>query len=165
MGLFMPEIGLVIWMFISFALLFLILWRFAWPFIIDTLEKRADVIDKGVVYAQNAKEQLDNARVDAQNIIADAQKRQAEILRDADRMKVSMIEEAKAAASAEAKKVMESAQQSIEQARKESEAQLRKEVSAFALEIAEKVVRQNLSDDKAQTELVEKLLSEVGTKN
>lgn len=161
----MPEIGLVIWMFISFALLFLILWRFAWPFIIDTLEKRADVIDKGVVYAQNAKEQLDNARVDAQNIIADAQKRQAEILRDADRMKVSMIEEAKAAASAEAKKVMESAQQSIEQARKESEAQLRKEVSAFALEIAEKVVRQNLSDDKAQTELVEKLLSEVGTKN
>ena len=165
MGLFMPEIGLVIWMFISFALLFLILWRFAWPFIIDTLEKRADVIDKGVVYAQNAKEQLDNARVDAQNIIADAQKRQAEILRDADRMKVSMIEEAKAAASAEAKKVMESSQQSIEQARKESEAQLRKEVSAFALEIAEKVVRQNLSDDKAQTELVEKLLSEVGTKN
>lgn len=165
MELFTPEFGLVFWMFVTFALLFLILAKFAWPFIVKTLEERAELIDKGVAYAQNAKEQLDNAKSEAAALMAEARKQQAEILREADKMKTQIIEEAKAAASVEAKKVMDAAKVSIEQARKESEKQLRQEVSAFALTIAEKVVRTNLAADGAQTALVDKLLNEVETKN
>ena len=165
MELFTPEIGLVFWMFVTFVLLVLILAKFAWPAVISMLEKRADLIDKGVVYAQNAKEQLDNAKAEAATYVTEAQKRQAEILREADKMKTQIIEEAKAAASVEAKKVMDAANVAIEQSRKASELQLRQEVSAYALNIAEKGIRKNLADDAAQTSLVNKLLNEVENKN
>ena len=165
MELFKPEYGLVFWMFLAFACLYFILAKWAWPFIIKSMEERADLIDKGVAYAQEAKAHLDNAKAEANQVIAEARKQQADILRDAAKMKSTLIEEAKAAAAEEAKKVTEAAQVAIDQARKESEKQLRREVSAFALPIAEQVVRQNIANDNAQRALVEKLLNEVETKN
>ncbi|MBS7373990.1 MAG: F0F1 ATP synthase subunit B [bacterium] len=165
MELFKPEYGLVFWMFLAFACLYFILAKWAWPFIIKSMEERADLIDKGVAYAQEAKAHLDNAKAEANQVIAEARKQQADILRDAAKMKSTLIEEAKAAAAEEAKKVTEAAQVAIDQARKESEKQLRREVSAFALQIAEQVVRQNMANDNAQRALVEKLLNEVETKN
>ncbi len=165
MELFKPEFGLVFWMFLAFACLYYILAKWAWPFIIKSMDERAALIDKGVAYAQEAKSQLDNAKSEADTLIADARKQQADILRDAAKMKTEIIEQAKSEAVVEAKKVTDAAQVSIEQARKESEHQLRQDVGAYALQIAEQVIRQNMSDDKAQRELVEKLLSEVESKN
>jgi F-type H+-transporting ATPase subunit b len=165
MELFKPEFGLVFWMFLAFACLYYILAKWAWPFIIKSMDERAALIDKGVAYAQEAKSQLDNAKSEAETLIADARKQQADILRDAAKMKTEIIEQAKSEAVVEAKKVTDAAQVSIEQARKESEHQLRQDVGAYALQIAEQVIRQNMSDDKAQRELVEKLLSEVESKN
>ncbi len=165
MELFMPEFGLVFWMFVAFLSLYLILAKAAWPFIIKSMEQRADLIDKGVAYAQEAKAHLDNAKTEAAEVIAEAQKQQADILRDAAKMKSQIIEEAKAQASVEAKKVTDAAQLAIEQARKESERQLRQQVAAYALQIAEKVIRRNMEGDKAQQALVDKLLNEVESKN
>lgn len=165
MELFMPEFGLVFWMFVSFAILFFLLAKFAWPFIVKTLEERADLIDKGVLYAQDAKAHLDNAKAEADALIKQAQQQQAEILREAAKMKSQIIEEAKGEASKEAKKLIDAALVSIEQSRKEAESQFRKEVSEFALQIAEKVMRNSLQSGKAQSELVNKLLDEVELKN
>ena len=96
MELFTPDFGLVFWMFVGFAILFLILWKFAWPTILKSVDERADLINKGVEYAQNAKEQLDNARAEADKYIAQARTQQAQMLRDADKMKTQLIEEARA---------------------------------------------------------------------
>ncbi len=74
------------------------------------------------------------------------------MLRDAAKMKSQIVEEAKKEASEEAKKVMDAAKVSIEQSRKEAELQFRNEVSKFSLDIAEKMVRNNLQSDKAQSE-------------
>ena len=165
MELFKPEFGLVFWMFLAFACLYFILAKWAWPFIIKSMDDRAGLIDKGVAYAQEAKSQLDNAKAQADALVADARKQQADILRDAAKMKTEIIEQAKAEAAVEAKKVTDAAQVSIEQARKESEHQLRQDVGAYALQIAEQVIRRNMSDDKAQQDLVKKLLNEVESKN
>lgn len=165
MELFTPDFGLIFWMFIVFAALLFLLWKFAWPFIIKSIEDRADLIDKGVEYAENAKVQLDNAKAEATKYIQEAQKQQAEILREADRIKTQIIEDAKEAAAKEAKKVLDAAQVSIEQSRKEAELQFRNEVSSFALEVAEKIMRNKLATDKAQSELVNKLIDEVEIKN
>lgn len=161
MELFTPELGLVFWMFIAFIILFFVLAKWGWPIIIKNMEQRADTIDKGVEYAKEAKAQLDSARADAQKFLDDARKQQAEILRDAAKMKSQIIEEAKKEASEESKKVMDAAKVSIEQSRKEAELQFRDEVSKFSLDIAEKMVRNQLKSDKAQTELVNKLLDEI----
>ena len=165
MELFTPELGLIFWMFLSFAVLFILLWKFAWPVIIKGIDSRADLIDKGVEYAQNAKEQLDHAREEADKYIAEARRQQADMLREADRMKTQIIEEARGAAQKEAQKVMDAAKLSIEQSRKEAEQNFRNEVSAFALDIASKVVRNQLSDEKAQAQLVNTLLDEIENKN
>lgn len=163
MELFTPELGLVFWMFIAFAVLFFVLAKWGWPAIMKTVEDRADLIDKGVEYAQNAKEQLDHAREEAAKYIDEARRQQADMLREADKMKTQIIEEARNEAAKEAKKQMDAAKVAIEQSRKEAEQNFRDEVSAFALEIAAKVVRNQLADEKAQTKLVNSLLDEIDT--
>lgn len=163
MELFTPDFGLVFWMFVSFVALFLIMWKFAWPAIMKGIDSRAELIDQGVLYAQNAKEQLDNARLQAEKFETEARACQAEILREADRMKSQIIEEARTEAAREAKKEMDSARVAIEQARKEAQQSFRNEVSAFALDIAQKVVRTELADEKAQARLVDSLLDQMET--
>ncbi|MDE7474447.1 MAG: F0F1 ATP synthase subunit B, partial [Duncaniella sp.] len=147
------------------AILFVVLWRWGWPAIIKGVSDRADLIDKGVEYAQNAKLQLDHAREEADKYIADARRQQADMLREADRMKSQIIDEARTAAQTEAKKVMDAAKVSIEQERKQAELQFRNEVSAFALDIAQKVVRNQMKDEKAQEQLVSSLLDEMEKQN
>ena len=165
MELFTPEFGLVFWMFVAFLCLYCILAKWAWPFIIRSMEERADLIDKGVAYAQESKAQLDNAKAQAESLLAEARQQQADILRDASKMRNQIIEDARGEAAVEAKKVTDAALVSIEQAKKESEKQIRREVSEIALQIAEKVLRKSVASDQAQRELVDKYLNEVETKN
>jgi F-type H+-transporting ATPase subunit b len=165
MELFTPDFGLVFWMFVGFAVLFLILWKFAWPIILKTVDSRADLIDKGVEYAQNAKHQLDNARNEAEKYLQEARMQQADMLREADKMKTQIIEEARGAAQKEAQKVMEAAQLSIAQQQKEAEQQFRNQVSEFALNIAQKVVKNQMADPKAQSQLVNSYLDEIENNN
>ena len=165
MELFTPDFGLVFWMFVAFAVLLFVLYKWGWPVIIKGVESRADFIDKGVEYAREAKEQLQHAKEESEKYVAEARKQQADMLREADRMKTSIIEEARVAAQDEAKKVMDAAKLAIAQERKEAELQFRNEVSSFALDIAAKVVRNELADQKAQTKLVDTLLDEMEKQN
>ncbi|MCM1110012.1 MAG: F0F1 ATP synthase subunit B [Clostridium sp.] len=161
MELFTPDFGLVFWMFVSFAILLFILWKWGWPVIIKGVEDRADLIDKGVEYAKNAKEQLDHAREESEKYLAEARRQQAEMLREADRMKSEIIDEARSEAQKEARKVMDAAKVSIEQERKQAELQFRNEVSEFALEIASKVVHKQMQEDASQQKLVDTLLDQM----
>ena len=165
MELLTPEFGLVFWMFVAFACLYFILAKWGWPFIIKSMEERADLIDKGVAYAQQAKANLDNAKAEADKLIAEAQSQQADILREAARMRTELIEKARSDAAEEEKKVRAASQISLDQARKEAEKQMRLEMGDLALQIAEKVIRRNLSGDDAQRALVDQYLNEVETKN
>ena len=110
-------------------------------------------------------EQLDNARAEADRQIAEARRQQADILREADKMKTRIIEEARDAARVEARKVMDAAKLSIDQERKQAEEALRKEVSSMALAVADKVVRQQMADSAAQRKLVDSLIDEMDRTN
>lgn len=165
MELFTPDFGLIFWMFVGFAVLFFILWKFAWPVILKTVDNRADLIDKGVEYAQNAKEQLDNARDEAQKYIDEARRQQADMLREADKMKNQIIEEARGAAQKEAQKVMAQARQSIEQQQKEAEVEFRNKVSDFALQIAGKVVKNQMANPEAQSQMVNDYIDRLEAEN
>lgn len=165
MELFKVDFGLTIWMFVAFAILFFILWKFAWPAIMKGIDGRADLIDKGVEYAQNAKEQLDNAQLEADRQIQEARRKEADIIAEANRMKSRIIEDAREEAKKEAQKEKEAAKLSIEQSRREAEQNLRDEVSRVALQIASKVTRGQLSDDAAQKKLVNSYLDEIESQN
>lgn len=165
MELFKVDFGLTIWMFVAFAILFFILWKFAWPAIMKGIDGRADLIDKGVEYAQNAKEQLDNAQLEADRQIQEARRKEADIIAEANRMKSRIIEDAREEAKKEAQKEKEAAKLSIEQSRREAEQNLCDEVSRVALQIAGKVTRGQLSDDAAQKKLVNSYLDEIESQN
>lgn len=161
MELFTPDFGLIFWMFIAFGVLFLVLWKFAWPIILKTVDSRAELIDKGVEYAQNAKEQLDNARAEAEKYLNDARRQQADMLREADRMKTQIIESARAEAQAAAAKEMEAAKVQIQQQQKEAQQQFRNQVSDFAIEIAQKIIKDRIANDDAQNKLVDDMLDQI----
>ncbi len=165
MELFTPDFGLVFWMFVAFGVLFVVLWKFAWPVILKTVDSRAELIDKGVEYAQNAKEQLEGARREAEGYLNEARRQQADILRDAEKMKTQIIEQARVAAQAEAQKVMDSAKVQIQQQQKEAQQQFRNQVSEFALAIAGKIVHSRMEEDNAQNQLVDTLLDEIEKRN
>lgn len=165
MELFTPDFGLVFWMFVAFAVLFLLLWKFAWPAIMKGVDSRAELIDQGVLYAREAKEQLDSAKEQAARFEAQARARQNEILNEAAQIKSRIIEEARTEAAREAKKEMDAAKVSIDQARKQARESFRREVSEAALEIAQTVVRGQLADPKAQAKLVDNILDQIETAN
>ncbi|MDE6383448.1 MAG: F0F1 ATP synthase subunit B [Paramuribaculum sp.] len=165
MELFTPDFGLIFWMFVAVAVLLFVLYKWGWPVIVKNIESRADLIDKGVEYAQNAKEQLDKARQQSEAYLAEARNQQADMLREAERIKTKIIDDAREAAQVEARKVMEAAKISIEQERKEAQQQFRNEVSNFALDIATKVVRKQLDDPQSQSKLVNSLLDEMEKNN
>lgn len=158
MELFTPDFGLIFWMFIAFGILFLVLWKFAWPIILKTVDSRADLIDKGVEYAQNAKEQLENAQALAEQCLNEARRQQADMLREADRMKGQIIEQARVQAQAAAAKEMENAKLQIQQQQKEAQQQFRNQVSEFAIQIAGKIVQNQIKEDDAQNKLVDSIL-------
>lgn len=148
-------------MFVAFILLFLVLAKWGWPVIIKMMNKRASTIDEGVENARQAKEQLDNARAEADRYMKEVMAKQQEMLRDAQKMKTEIIEQARNEAAKVAQGEMDAAKVSIEQARKQAESQIRDEVSRFSIEIAEKMMRSQLKDTKAQTELVNKMLDDI----
>ena len=105
MELFMPEAGLVFWMFVVFVVLLAILAKFAWPVVIKMIDERAALIDKGVEYAEAAKASLEDSENKARAIVAEAHRQQMEMLQEAAAMKTQIIEDAKKAAAEEAKKL------------------------------------------------------------
>lgn len=164
MALFQPEFGLIFWMLVVFLIILGILAKYAWPVIIRSIEQRAEFIDSGVKYAEEAKEQLEQATARIRGMMAEAHKKQLDSLQETERMKREMIEDAKKAASIEVQKMMEEAKVSIEQARHEAELQVRRQVGRLSLEIAEKLLRKDLSTDSAQVELVDRILDEMENK-
>ena len=170
MGLFKPEIGLVFWMLVVFLIILAILAKYAWPVIIRSIEQRADFIDSGVKFTREAKQRLDEVKnrvytvsIDekVEEMLAEAHRKQLAALQETERMKREMIENAKKEAADEVRKMMEEAKASMEQAKREAEKQMRRQVSRLSLEIAEKVLRKDLSKDTAQVELVDRMLDEL----
>ncbi len=97
--------------------------------------------------------------------MAEARRKQADILREADKMKTQIIEQARSAAQVEAQKVMDNAKLQIRQQQKEAQQQFRNQVSEFALEIAGKIVHDQMKDDQARNRLVDNMLDQIESKN
>ena len=93
--------------------------------------------------------------------MAQARRERADMLTESEKIKAQIIEQAHNEAQKEAQKVMEASKLSIEQERRQAEMQLRNEISALALDVASKVVREQMKDDKAQQKLVNSLIDEM----
>jgi F-type H+-transporting ATPase subunit b len=160
MELFTPETGLICWMLVAFLIVFFVLAKYAWPFIIKGVEERKDFIDKSLEAAKVANERLEGIKEECDRLLSETHEEELRRLKNAGEMRNQIIAEAKAQAAAEAGKLIAEARTAI---RKEKEMALRdihREVVTLSIDIAEKILRKQLDDRPAQRELVNKLLEE-----
>lgn len=160
MELVTPGFGLVVWTIITFLFLLFILRKFAWKPILGAVEEREDGIKSALASAESARKEMQNLKADNERILNEARAEREAMLKDARDIKVKMIADAKDEAQSQANKMIEQAQTAIESEKKAAMAELRNQVASLSIDIAEKVVRQELSNKDKQLQLVESMLSD-----
>ena len=158
MDLVTPEFGLIFWTSITFLVLLFILKKFAWKPILGAVSEREKGIKDALASAVEARKEMENLQADNERILKEARAERETMLKDARELKNKMIYDAKQDAELEANKLITQAQAAIEAEKKAAIADLKSQVAQISISIAEKVVREELSNTEKQEKLVESML-------
>ena len=161
MDLLIPSTGLLFWMTITFLVVFFLLWKFGFPVITGMVKERQAFIDESLKKAHEANERLTNIQKEGESILQEAREKQAQILKEAAETRDAIVEQAQNKARSEGARLLDEAKAAIEQEKKAAIADIRQQVAALSVEIAEKVLKQNLKDDKSQMDLIDRMLDDV----
>jgi F-type H+-transporting ATPase subunit b len=161
MDLLIPSTGLLFWMSITFLVVFFLLWKFGFPVITGMVKERQAFIDESLKKAHEANERLANIQKEGESILQEAREKQAQMLKEAAATRDAIVEQAQTKARSEGARLLEEAKATIEQEKKAAIADIRQQVATLSVQIAEKVLKQNLKDDKAQMDLIDRMLNDV----
>lgn len=160
MDLVTPDVGLLFWTFISFIILFVLLKKFAWKPIVGTVNDREQSIREALASAEAAKKEMENLTADNEKILQEARAEREAMLKEARELKAKLIADSKEEAKLAADKMISNAQEAIETEKKAAVAELKNQVASLSVEIAEKVMKAELSDKEKQLKLVEDMLGD-----
>lgn len=152
--------GTVIWSSIAFLIVAFILAKFAWKPILASIKEREVSIDNSLKSAEKARQEMANLQASNETLIKEARIERDAMLKDAQETKNRIISEAKERAQEEYGKILSSAKNAIQTEKMAAITELKSQVAALSIEIAEKVLRQELNTDDKQQELVKKYLQE-----
>jgi F-type H+-transporting ATPase subunit b len=138
-----------------------VLAKFGFPAIVNMVDERNKYIDDSLRKAHEAQERLANIEKEGESILQEAREKQAQILKEAAQTRDAIVEKAQEKAKAEGARMLDDARMAIEQEKKAAIADIRKQVATLSVDIAEKVLRQNLKSDKSQMDLIDRMLDEV----
>lgn len=153
-----PGIGTFVWMLVAFGILVFILCKWGWPVILKSLKARETAITEQLAAADKAKEELKNLQAHNEDLLQQARKERDEMLHNARKTSENIIEEARVKANAEVRRMLDSAHESIEYEKLNAMHELKNEVATLSIEIAEKLLRQELSDHQKANELIQREL-------
>jgi F-type H+-transporting ATPase subunit b len=154
------SFGLFIWQTIIFVGLIFLLKKFAWKPILDAVNEREEGIKNALLSADNARKEMQNLQSDNQRILQEARLERDAMLKDAREIKEKMVSDAKNEAQAQGLKMIEQAKAAIESEKNAALAELKLQVSTLSIEIAEKLLKDELSNKATQVKLVEKMLGD-----
>jgi len=160
MELVSPGLGLIFWMLISFSILLFITFKFIWPAILGGLKEREEEIANSLEEAKKAREEMKSLQSDNQALIREAKNQRDEILKEAKALKEDMLREAKQLASIEGQRMVEESKKQIQQEKMAAITELKNEVAELSINIAEKLIKTELSDKNKKKDLMEKLIKE-----
>ncbi len=161
MDLLIPDSGLLFWMGLVFLIVLFILWKWGFPVIVNMTNERKAFIDESLRKAHEANERLANIQKEGESILQEAREKQAQILKEAAETRDAIVEKAQGKAREEGARLLSDARAEIEAEKQNAIRDIRAQVATLSVEIAEKVLRQHLSSDKKQMDLIERLLDEV----
>ena len=161
MELVQPGIGLIFWMTLAFGLLLWILGKFAWKPIMKGLKEREVSIDEALNEANKAREEMKELKFSNEQLLKEAKEERDNILRDARKVKESIIEDAREKANSEANRIVENAKEAIEYEKMAAMHEMKNQLAKLSIEIAEKIIREELTATDKHRSLIEKMLKEV----
>lgn len=156
-----PDLGLLFWMLVAFLVVFFVLAKYGFPVITKMVEERKAYIDESLRKAHEANEKLANIQAEGEKILQEARERQAQILKEAADTRDSLVAQAQDKAREEGTRILSEAKTQIENEKQNAIRGIRTQVASLSVSIAEKVLRERLSDDTVQMQYVDKLLNEV----
>ena len=165
MSLITPGFGLFFWMTVVFLIVLGILWKFGFPVIVKMVNDRKAYIDESLRKAHEANEKLSNIKAESEAILQEAREKQALLLKEAAATRDAIVEKAQDKAREEGNRLLSEAKIEIENQKRAAISDIRKQVATLSVEIAEKILREKLGNDKAQMDLIERILDEVSTSN
>jgi len=160
MSLITPDFGLLFWMVVIFGIVFFLLAKFGFPVITKAVQRRSDHIADSLQAAEKAEERLANMAQEQQKLIEQTRIEQSRILKEASQAREQMIAQAREDTSAAAEKILEDARTRIAAEKEAAIKDIQRQVAMISMEVAEKVVREDLRTDSDQLALVERLLEE-----
>ena len=160
-GLLSVSVGTVFWASIAFVAVILILKKMAWGPILQTLEEREQGIASALAQAEKAREEMAALKSGNDQLLKEAREERDRILKEAKEIGDKMRSEAKERAHVEGAQLISNAQREIENQKKAAIEELKNQVAALSIEIAEKLVRERLSDSEKQSALNNKLIQDL----
>jgi F-type H+-transporting ATPase subunit b len=161
MDLLTPGTGLIIWQLIIFLGLFFLLSKFAWKPILGSLKEREASIQQALDTAEQAKLEMTLLKADNEKLLKEAREERERIMREAREASNRMKEEAQLDAKRTADKIIQDARAAINLEKQAALKEVRVQVAMFSLEIAEKLMKKNLSNDKEQKALAESYIKDL----
>ena len=158
------SIGLFFWQTIIFVILIFLLKKFAWSPILKAVNDREQGIKDALDSAEAAKKEMQSLQADNEKIMKEARAERDSLLKEARDLKNSMISQAKDEAKSEAQKIIESANEAILNEKNAAVSDIKKQVASLSIEIAEKLLKEKLSDYNKQMKIVEDLIKDVKLK-
>ena len=160
MSLLMPDSGLLFWMLVIFVVVLAVLAKWGFPVITSMVDKRRKYIDESLQLARKADEKMAGMMKEQARIISEAREEQNRILKEAAEARNNIIRQAQEQARDEASKIIAEARTQIEAEKESAIGQIRSQVALLSVNVAEKVIRKTLSEDKEQEELIDKMVEE-----
>ena len=161
MELVKPSIGLIFWMAVSFSIILFLLKKFAWKPILGMIKEREESIESALAAAEKAKEEMKALQSNNERILAEARAERDTLLKEARDIKDKMILEAKTTATKEGERMLAIARENIQNEKMAAITELKNQVATLSIEIAEKILKSELSSDEKQKSLVNTLLKDV----
>lgn len=161
MGLVTPGIGLIIWMTIAFLVVWVGLGKFAWPAIMKTIKEREESIASALSSAEDARKEMAKLQSDNERILKDAYAQRDAIMKEAKEIKDKIVSDAKDKAQEEADRIVAAAKENIQTEKLAAMNEIKSHVAALSIDIAEKVLKAELSDSAKQNKLVNDLLADI----
>lgn len=156
-----PDFGLLFWMLVAFITLFVILAKFGFPVITGMVEQRKAFIDESLSNAKTANEKLAGIQAESEKVLREAREKQAEILREATATRDAMVKEAKTLAESEGLKLLDEAKAQIQVEKANALRDIRSQVADLSVQVAEKIIRQQLGNDTERTNYINGLLDDI----
>lgn len=165
MGLLQPEAGVLFWMTLAFAVVFIVLARYGFPVIVRAIEERKAYIDRSLEEARAAERKLRELDAEGQAVRAAAERERGRILREATETRDALLAEARRRADEEGARIVAAAREKAEGEREAILQDARHQVALLSIAITEKMLRERLDDEASQTRLAEKMLDEMESRS